>query len=160
MSPTRSFNCQTAAYGFSIESLKLLYSYLSKRYQRVKIGSSLSELLEVILGLPQGSILGPILFNIFINDLIFIVLDTEVCNFADDTTLYSCENNLDTALYKLMKDTNRVINWFKVNSMGENPAKFQLMILVTGSIRINTLNIISISNASELITQLFKTKWK
>ena len=122
-----------AAYGFNMDSLKLLYSYLSKRYQRVRIGSSFSELLEVILGLPQGSILGPILFNIFINDLIFVVLETEVCNFADDTTLYACENSLDVVLYKLMKDTNRVTDWFKVNSMVVNPAKFQLMILGTES---------------------------
>ena len=125
-----------AAYGLNMDSLRLLYSYLSKRYQRVKIGSSFSDLLEVILGLPQGSILGPILFNIFINDLIFTVQETEICNFADDTTLYACDNSIEIVLYKLMKDTYRVTDWFKVNSMVANPAKFQLMILGTDSMRI------------------------
>ena len=137
-----------AAYGFSLDSLKLLHSYLSNRYQRVKIGSSFSDLLEVILGLPQGSILGPILFNIFINDIIFFVLETEVCNFADDTTLYACERTLDTVLIKLMKDTKRVTEWFKVNSMVANPQKFQLMILGTETMHINDRDHINVQNLS------------
>ena len=67
----------------------LISHYLSKKYQRVKIGSAFSSYLEILRGVPQGSILGPILFNIFINDLIFSIQETEVCNFADDTTIYS-----------------------------------------------------------------------
>ena len=76
------------AYGFSLNSLKLLYSYLSNRKQRVRIESIFSEWIGIVLGVPQGSILGPILFNIFINDMFFFLLETEVCNFADDNTLY------------------------------------------------------------------------
>ena len=50
-------------------------------------GSSFSEWLEIILGIPQGSILGPILFNVFINELLLFIKETDICNFADDTTL-------------------------------------------------------------------------
>ena len=53
------------AYGVGVNSLRLIQNYLSQRKQKGKVGSSSSEWLEIILGLPQGSILGPILFNVF-----------------------------------------------------------------------------------------------
>ena len=72
--------------------------------------------------------LGPILFNIFINDLIFFIQETEVCNFANDTTIYSCSLNYKEAAHKLSNDTYIVLNWFKVNSMVANPGKFQMFL--------------------------------
>ena len=87
---------------------------------------SFSEWLE-ILGIPQGSILGPILFNVFINDLLLFIKETDICNFADDTTPYACGKVLDTVSFKLEIETNRVIQWLKDNEMVANPLKFQLM---------------------------------
>ena len=87
-----------SAYGFDDSATSLISDYLSKRYQRVKIGSVFICYLEILRGVPQGSILGPILFNIFINDLIFFIQAAEVCNFADDTAIYSCSLNYKEAL--------------------------------------------------------------
>ena len=118
-----------SAYGFEDSATSLISDYLSKRYQRVKIGSVFSSYLEILRGVPQGSILGPILFNIFINDLIYFIQETEVCNFADDTTIYSCSLNYEEVAHELSNDTYIVLNWFKVNSMAANPGKFQIMFL-------------------------------
>ena len=79
------------AYGFSKEALKLLHSYLSNRRHRTKINTQFSSSQELIQGVPQGSVLGPLLFNIYLNDLLHIAESTNVCNFGGDTTFYACD---------------------------------------------------------------------
>ena len=115
------------AYGVGENSLRLIQNYLSQRQQRVKVGSPFSEWLEIILGVPQGSILGPILFNVFINDLLLFIKETDICNFADDGTLFACTKELDTISFKLEIGTNTAIQWLKDNEMVAYPSKFQLM---------------------------------
>ena len=114
-----------SAYGLEDSATSLISDYLSKRYQRVKIGSVFSSYLEILRGLPQGSVLGPILFNIFMNDLILFIQETEVCNFADDTAIYSCSLNYKEGAHKLSNDTHIVLNRFKVASMVANPGNFR-----------------------------------
>ena len=80
------------------------------------------------MGVPQGSVLGPVLFNIFINDIFHLVNDTEVCNYADDTTLYVGDKNLRTVLSKLEKDTLLLSEWFSDNFMKLNEEKSHLLI--------------------------------
>ena len=69
-----------SAYSFDESAIALIANYLSNRYQRLKIGSTFNSCLEILRGVPQGSILGQILFN-----LMFFIQEIEVCNFADDT---------------------------------------------------------------------------
>ena len=116
------------AYGLGMNFLRLLYSYLTARRQRVKITSAYSSWLEIISGVSQGSVLGPLLFNIFTNDMLFFVKNSKVCNFADDNTLYTTSKNLPEVLAYLELDVGITLDWFETNLMVANPAKFKLML--------------------------------
>ena len=76
------------AYGFDKSSLKLIHSYLSNRKQRIKINDRDSSWSEILYGVPQRSISGPLLFNIFICDVFYFLEDFDVANYVDDSTPY------------------------------------------------------------------------
>ena len=86
------------AYGFSISALRLIYSYLANRKQRTKINSSYSSWEEILFAVPQGSILGPLLFNIFLCDIFFVLSQTDFASYADDNTPYVEANNIDEVI--------------------------------------------------------------
>ena len=117
------------AYGFSTNVCKLLKSYLVDRKQRVKIGETKSEWTSNIKGVPQGSILGPLLFNIFINDFMFHELSSKVYNYADDNTLSFIDKDINEIQRKLQLDCITAMQWFESNNMKANADKFQLMFL-------------------------------
>ena len=116
------------AYGFTHSALSLIYSYLSNRWQRTKINNSFSTWTEILQGVPQGSILGPLLFNIYLNDLLFLDIESDLCNFADDNTLHVCDLSLNTVVDKLETSAKSVINWFEYNYMKLNESKCKLLI--------------------------------
>ena len=108
------------AYGFGISALKFVYNYLKERKQRTKLSGSYSTWKELKFGVPQGSILGPLLFNIFINDIFYFINKTKITNYADDNAIYSLDDNLTDLLNILQAETNLVLKWFRLNGMKSN----------------------------------------
>ena len=92
-------------YGFSMVSLKLMQSF-QRRLQRTSVNASFSDWKEIETGVPQGSILGPLLFNIFLNDIFYFINNGNLCNYADDNTLYYIGKKLN------MVKENLKINFF------------------------------------------------
>ena len=117
------------AYGLDTKTLRFIFDYLSCRKQRTKIGSTYSDWSEALRGIPQGSILGPLLFNIFINDIFFFIEKSEICSFAEDNTLYSCDRNLLRIKENLTFDMKNILFWFRTNLLKANTGKFQFIIL-------------------------------
>ena len=116
------------AYGFTENSLRLIKSYLSNRWQRTKINASFSSWTELLLGVPQGSALGPLLFNIYINDLFFLTESTNVCNYADDTTFHACHMDLENLVRRLEHDSMLATEWFESNYMKLNQDKCHFLL--------------------------------
>ena len=86
------------AYGFDNYAIRYAYPYLKNRKQCVKINNTYSDLLDIISGVPQGSIVGLLLFNIFFNDFFYVVLIASAHNYVDDNTLTSFGKTLEDLL--------------------------------------------------------------
>ena len=132
------------------KSLGLLYSYLKGRTQGVKINGSLSELLEILFGVPQGSILGPILFNIFLNDMMYYIKSATPHNYADDNNLSAHAKTEDDLIKKLEQGADEAVCWLAQNEMIANPDKFKAILITKDKsdlskkeININNLKIIT-----------------
>ena len=89
------------------------------------------------LGVPQGSVLGPLLFNIFINDIFFLLNETEICNYADDTTIYCSHKELQEVTLRLENDTVKLSNWFAENFVELNEEKCHLLVFGEKDIEIS-----------------------
>ena len=114
------------AYGLTVPACELLADCLSHRKQ---IGNARSSWADLRRGVPQGSILGPLLFNIFINDLFLLIENCSLYNYADDNTGSFSAPSLSDVVSNLQLDCNHAIDWFTTNGMKANPNKFQFMIL-------------------------------
>ena len=116
------------SYDFNLTALNLIHNYLTKRKQRTKINHSYSSWEDILFGVPQGSILGPILFNIFLSDLFLIVDDIDIANYADDNTIYKEHENIDDLITSLQNAAAKLFKWFSGNQMRGNSDKCHLLL--------------------------------
>jgi hypothetical protein len=116
------------SYGMDYNSTLLLTDYLTNRLQRVKTGGATSSWAKVLKGIPQGSIMGPVVFNIYMNDLFQFVNDGFLLNYADDNTILVDGVTKAEVMTKLHTASETIVNWCEQNQMEANPSKFQIMI--------------------------------
>ena len=102
----------------------LLESYLTDRKQQVRIGSHTSAWENILKGVPQGSILGPLLFNIFLNDIFYFVTQASLYNYADDNTLSFIQKKLEVLKKDLEEQSLILIEWFTKNFMNVGVLRF------------------------------------
>ena len=142
---TKAFDCikhdfliaKLAAYGFDSHSLSFVFSYLNERKQRTKIHNSYSPYANIACGVPQGSILGPLLFNINICDMFFEKYECDIASYADDNAPHTYDSDLCTVLSKLKNCTDSLFTWFKENHMKPNGDKCHLLVTTEKSVSVN-----------------------
>ncbi len=123
-------------YGFDTASLLLVADYFNNRHQKTKIGNSFSKSNLILLGVPQGSILGPLFFLIFINDLLHFLLDVSAKLFADDTTLYCSGAELGDLHCRFDRIIKLLLEWCSKNRIDINWKKTFFMVITNKRIKI------------------------
>ena len=115
------------AYGFTEQAVELMSNYLQDRRQRVKLDGIYSDWKPIKVGVPQGSLLGPLLFNIYINDLNLQVTNTSLRLYADDTTEYTSDVSPPVLEYIINSDLHILSTWLRQNYLQINSSKTQAM---------------------------------
>ena len=123
------------SYNFCEHSFKLIKSFLSNRQQTVFYNNKYSELVPVNCGVPQGSILGPLLFLIVTNDFISCIEFAEVVQFADDTTLLTSSGDHNDALLASADALSKARNWFSANELVMNNEKTVIKTITLNKMR-------------------------
>ena len=108
--------------------IKIDYSYLSNQTQRIKINKNFSDTTDIEFGVPQGSVLGPLLFNIDMIDFFYECEDSNVASYADDTTPYSCATDIPSVALELQASGSKLFRWFKNNHLKANPGKSHVLL--------------------------------
>jgi hypothetical protein len=144
-------------YGITEKEYEWFKSYLDQRFQQTRFNGVLSALREIELGVPQGSVIGPLLFILYINDIGGAIIHSQVNLFADDTLLSVSGENVDECIMKMQEDLNELSKWLKFNKLKLNVAKTKYMIIT--SRRRNPSNSTTLSIDSEQIEEVKNLKY-
>ena len=104
------------AYGFSMSALRYVHSYLKDRMQRRKINSEYSSWEEIMFGIPQGSILGPLLFNIFLCGY-SLLENINIASYVDDNTPFNTGSSIEEVIQELENAAKTLFQWFSDNQI-------------------------------------------
>ena len=149
------------AYGLSLPALKLVHNYLQNRKQRTKNGTAYSLWEEIFSGVPQGSILGPLLFNIFLCDLFLTIEDNYFTNYANDTTPSVIGNDAEEVVSELKAITQKLFTGFAQNKMKVNLNKCHLLLSTTDAFNFEISETeICNSNSKKILGVTFDNKLK
>lgn len=143
-------------YGFRGVFLKLMESYLQHRMQQVVINSHTSDLKPLDGGVPQGSILGPLLFCIYINDLVSIDNDVKFIVYADDTTILVTAKDAEHIMIKANKVLLKLSSWSNVNSLTINVNKTKAVLFRPKNRNIDTCITLQLNNSILPIVPSFR----
>ena len=121
------------AYGFNLPALNLIQNYLANRKQIIKINDSCSPWSDIVFGVPQGSILGPLLFNIFLSDLFLVVKDVNIA-YADDNTPYDSCYTVEEVILSLQSSLKKLFQCLSDNQMKGNTEKCHLIMSTDQSV--------------------------
>ncbi len=129
---SKAFDCmqcglliaKMSAYHLSNDACEFMISYLCDSYQRVKISNNTSSWKKMQKGILQGSMLGPFLFNVFMNNIFYFMEICDLSNYADDNILSIIRNTVNLVISALKKDAENAMLWFTETFMQANPTKF------------------------------------
>ena len=116
-------------YGADERAANIIENYFSDRQQRVKVAGEYSSWNYISRGIAQGSILGPLIFNIFINDLLFIVKRCKLSSYADDTQIFFAHNDYREVENAIKSDLELVDKWYDENGLKRNNSKYQAIVM-------------------------------
>ena len=124
----------------TLTALRLIHDYLSRRKQRTRVNNSYSEWLAVMFGVPQGSILGPLLFNTLLADLFFIHSDVDIAKFADDNMPYLSAKNVQNVIESQERVLVSLFKWFENNLLKSNADKCRFLVSTGQEVSLNVNN--------------------